>query len=142
MHNSQAGLESPFEIQAKYSAAMKISFSSICVGMRKSGVTNWVQINVNASSLHDMFQSGTYVESSLGRNAWKELAPGAQLQPNCNREGVNVRSDTNAFVFRIGILGNNENDCRTPDSEICLGGLYASCGARNDRTFMCYILVQ
>ena len=141
-HNSLAGLESPFEVQAKYPAAMNISFFSICVGMRKSGVTNWVRINVGASSMHDLFRSGTYVQSRLGRNAWTELASGGYLQPNCNREGVNVKFNSNALAFRIGILGNNENDCRTPDSEISLGGSHTSCGTRHDRTFMCYILIQ
>ena len=140
-YNVQDGLELPLENQAKYPAAIDANFSSICVGMKKSGVTKWLRIDITASSLHELFVQGTHIPTELGRTAWIELSQGAYLQNNCNREGINVKGDNNRLYFRIGILGNNENDCRTPDSLIGLGGNYA-CGSRTDREFICFILVQ
>ena len=43
------------------------------------------------------------------------------MQPNCNQEGFNSMNK-----IRIGILGNNENDCGTPDSFLGVGG-YSKC---------------
>lgn len=121
---------------------MSVSVSSLCIGMKKSGVTKWLRIDVTASSLHDMFVTGTYIPTNLGRMAWRELASEGFLQMKCNREGINVRRDENALRIRIGILGNNENDCQSTDSEIALGGSYTSCGTSRDKQLICYILIQ
>ena len=74
-----------------------------------------------------------------GSNAW--------LQSHCNREGFNVVSD-NGFAgkARIGILGNNENDCVTCDSRtgFGIGGQNndaTTCGNQGQTAFG-YILVQ
>ena len=47
----------------------------------------------------------------------------ASFQNNCNREGFNVESDSGSSwpKARIGILFNNEDDCRTCDSRIGFG---------------------
>ena len=121
---------------------MSVNISSLCIGMNNSGVTKWLRIDVTASSLHDMFAAGAYIPTELGRTAWKEFASGSYLQDNCNREGINVKRDGNKLRIRIGILGNNEDECRSPDSEIALGGTYTSCGTSVDRSLICYILIQ
>ena len=44
------------------------------------------------------------------------------MQPHCNREGFNALGDGNGYSkARIGILGNNEDDCVTSDSRIGFG---------------------
>ena len=54
---------------------------------------------------------------------WKKLAGSrAYLQRNCNKEGFNVVGIHSAWCkARIGILGNNENDCSNCDSRIGFG---------------------
>ena len=74
-----------------------------------------VVINHQARSLYSLIADGKYRATSLGRNTWKKLIGSrASLQPNCNKEGFNVVGIHKAWSkARIGILGNNENDCTT-----------------------------
>ena len=82
-----------------------------------------VVINHQARSLYSLIADGKYRATSLGRNTWKKLIGSrASLQPNCNKEGFNVISIYKAWSkARIGILGNNENDCGSCDSRIGFG---------------------
>ena len=50
----------------------------------------------------------------------KLIGSRASLQPNCNKEGFNTIC-ANTSKARIGILGNNENDCNSCDSRIGFG---------------------
>ena len=76
---------------------------------------------------------GSYVATSLGRTAWKDLVAGASLQPNCNAEGFNLVSGGDYQAVRLGILGNNENDCGTSDSRIGFGGQESALPPRRRR---------
>ena len=80
-------------------------------------------INRHANSLYALIADGQYRPTSLGRNTWKTLIGlRASLQTNCNKEGFNAAgSAKGSSKARIGILGNNENDCVTPDSRIGFG---------------------
>ena len=119
---------------------------------------NYIVINKQASSLHSLIADGQHRITSLGRDTWKSLI-GAQasLQPKCSKEGFNVLSgDIPHSKARIGILGNQEDNCDTCDSRIGFGtggkhddsntcGNKASHGADNgDKNIktMGYILVQ
>ena len=122
--------------------------------------TKFIVINKNASSLHSLIADGEYRSTSLGRDTWKLLiSPLGSLQENCNKEGFNARSteqynNKDMSKARIGILGNNENDCRQCDSRIGFGtgGLHddtntcgneATSSSANKRIkAMGYILVQ
>ncbi|MFM2152724.1 MAG: hypothetical protein RL199_1159, partial [Pseudomonadota bacterium] len=80
-------------------------------------------------TLKQIFSSGTYYPLSITRGDWKGLVPGSSLQPNCNMGGFNVdpaRNNAHAAV-RIGFLANEQNDCKTPDSFIGLGGYVTQC---------------
>ena len=61
----------------------------------------------------------------MGRNTWKTLISSqASLQLNCNKEGFNAACSYKGGptrAARIGILGNNENDCVTCNSRIGFG---------------------
>ncbi|PFX31818.1 uncharacterized protein LOC111321750 isoform X2 [Stylophora pistillata] len=119
-------------------------FSKICLGMKVSGQLKFTVINKQASSLHSLIADGHYRATSLGRNRWIALTGRAGsshgLQPNCNKEGFNA--PTTHRRARIGILGNNENDCRTCDSGIGIGVEGRVCGSVSSFGAMCYILVQ
>ena len=54
--------------------------------------------------------------TSFGRSKWLSLLSGSRLQPYCNQEGINLLG-----TVRIGIVGNNENDCGTPDTFLGVG---------------------
>ena len=96
-------------------------FNKICLGMRVGHQFTSVVINHQARSLFFMIADGKYRATSLGRNTWKKLIGSrASLQPNCNKEGFNAIC-ANTSKARIGILGNNENECNSCDSRIGFG---------------------
>ena len=74
----------------------------------------------HANSLYSLIADGIYRPTSLGRNTWKTLIgpKQASLQAHCSVEGFNAVTNIKA---RIGILGNNENDCKSCDSRIGFG---------------------
>ena len=133
-------------------------FNKICLGMKVDQQFKSVVINYQARSLYSLIADNIYRNTSLGRDTWKELiAFQASLQLNCNKEGFNVLiGSKQQSKARIGIVGNNENDCRSCDSRIGFGtgGDYDdsnTCG--NEATYnadngdqhikaMGYILVQ
>ncbi|KAL9953797.1 hypothetical protein ACROYT_G041263 [Oculina patagonica] len=98
-------------------------FSKICLGMKIGQQINFIVINKQANSLYSLIADGQYCATSLGRNTWKAMIGSqASLQPNCNKEGFNVVSTISAYSrARIGVLGNNENECKTCDSRIGFG---------------------
>ena len=101
-------------------------FNKICLGMKIGQQFKSVIINHQARSLYSLIADGKYRATSLGRNTWKKLIGSrASLQPNCNKEGFNVLSkNINTIIYsqvRIGILGNNENECNSCDSRIGFG---------------------
>jgi len=118
---------------------------------------NFIVINKHANSLYSLIADGIYHATSLGRSTWKTLIGSqASLQRNCNKEGFNAAGSVQGwFKARIGILGNNENNCVTPDSKIGFGtrGYHASNTCGNEAWWspdngnklinaMGYILVQ
>ena len=126
-------------------------------GMKIGEENNFVVINKQATSLFSMIADGQHRNTSLGRNRWKTLTGSlASLQPNSNMEGFNAGcTDRFHYKSRIGIFGNNEDDCKTCDSRIGFGtgwpdsaDLANACGNVNvygqERNIqaMGYILVQ
>ena len=113
--------------------------------MRRLGKRDisFVVIPQRADSLHSLIVDGNYRPTSLGRDKWVGLMRGFQnLQPNCKREGFNPSCTSHPRRVRIGILGNNEADCRSCDSLLGFGIDRArSCGDQSTST-MGYILVK
>jgi len=154
--NLEAG-KTGFDLQeTKLPTYWSTPFSKICLGMKIGQQNRFIAFNKTASSLYSLIADGKYRSTSLGRDTWKSLIGSqASLQTNCNREGFNVASDDRPKA-RIGILGNNENDCYTCDSRIGFGtggypdnatscgnsanGLYTAVAANINATG--YILVQ
>ena len=98
-------------------------FNKICLGMKIGQQFKSVVINHQARSLYSLIADGKYRASSLGRNTWKKLIGSrASLQPNCNKEGFNVLcTQSHHSKARIGIVGNEQNDCTSCDSRIGFG---------------------
>ena len=113
--------------ETKLSTYWNTPFSKICLGMKIGHQTKFVVLFKQARSLYSLISDGLYRPTSLGRNKWKSLiGSDASLQPNCNQEGFNTKwSFSNpAYALRaarIGILGNEQNDCITCDSRIGFG---------------------
>ena len=99
------------------------SFSKICLGMKIGNQTRFIVLSKRANSLYSLIADGNYRATSLRHNTWKSLiGSSASLQPNCNMEGFNCKSEIrNHGKARIGFLGNNEKDCVSSDSRIGFG---------------------
>ncbi|KAL9953771.1 hypothetical protein ACROYT_G041234 [Oculina patagonica] len=97
-------------------------FSKICLGMKIGHQMNFVVLDKQANSLYSLIADGQYRATSLGRNTWKTLI-GVQssLQSHCNKEGFNAVSESVYSKARIGILGNDQNDCKSCNSRIGFG---------------------
>ena len=111
---------------AKFEAFNKMRFTAICIGMKMKheAEANWLSFPISSSSLRGIFSSSTSIHLNLPLSKWYGLIPGPTtlLQPNCHRQGINIRKDyNNILISRIGIMGNNENECMSPDSAIGIG---------------------
>ena len=119
------GGETGFDTQeTKLPTYWNTSFTKICLGMKIGQQINFIVINKQANSLYSLIADGQYRATSLGRDTWKTLIGSqASLQFNCNKEGFNAVGVSVSYPnkARIGIFGNNENDCASPDSRIGFG---------------------
>ena len=98
-------------------------FTKICLGMKIGQQINFITINKKADSLHSLIADGKYRATTLGRDEWKSLiGTEGSLQRYCNKEGFNPSGAGDNAKARIGILGNNENNCITCDSFVGFGG--------------------
>ena len=108
--------------ETKLPSYWNTSFSKICLGMRINNQFRFIVIKRTATSLHSLIADGKYRNTSLGRDTWKSLIGSeASLQQKCNLEGFNAMSPNDHSKARIGILGNEQDDCGTCDSRIGLG---------------------
>ena len=100
-------------------------FTKLCLGMQAAGQeTNWITVSYQASSLYSLMSTNTYQSTKVGEGKWKSLLVESSLQKNCNREGFNVKpsgAENDAAVTRIGILGNDGNNCGSCNSRIGFG---------------------
>ena len=102
--------------------------------MKINNQINFIVINQQANSLYSLIADGQYRSTSLGRDKWKSLIGSeASLQHNCNKEGFNaVSGNPRLSKARIGILGNEHDDCFTCDSRIGFGT-----GGKHDNNNTC-----
>ncbi len=119
--------------QAKLASFSTLSFKELRVGMRKDGQTNWLVIKASApvANLLSLFVGDKPLSTGQGVFAWESLLEGASLQSNCLQEGINQVAG--GAKVRLGIFGNNENDCSSVDSWLGLGGT-DNCGSKGTPT--------
>ena len=115
-HGRNGGLDNR---EYKGSTFWRTLFKEICVGMKNEENLKAFSFSYPASSLYSLIADGEYRQTHLGRNKWKSLISGSSLQYNCNKEGLNVH---NVYTrVRLGLIANNEKDCKNPDTFIGLG---------------------
>jgi len=93
-------------------------------------VVEWAH-NKNRS-LKDLFSM--HAGSNVSPHTWRSFIPNAGWQHHCNRQGFNARAGGRSA--RFGIVMNQENDCRSPDSSIGLG-LSRGCAAGAEASCCC-----
>ncbi|XP_046864159.1 uncharacterized protein LOC124458109 [Xenia sp. Carnegie-2017] len=125
IENGKTGVDN---LETKIPTYWSTNINKICVGMRFKGETNFISIDFHANSLYDVIADGKYHQTNVSRNKWMSLITDSALQPNCNKEGFNVFDKINSHPrVRIGIIGNNEKNCRSSDSFIGFGCTYERC---------------
>lgn len=121
--------------EAKFAGFSSLPVTAVRIVMfdPTDAMTRSIVLNVSASSLRDLFATETYVATMAGRASWEALMASGSLQSNCNREGFNVQSVPAGMgsEVRIGILGNDQTDCSSPNSRIGVGGAGATGSACN-----------
>ena len=115
------GLEGLTEKPTKLASYWNTPFENLCLGMKVKNVTKWIEVHHRAMSLYDVVANGMFKQTKAGKNTWKSLIGHSYMQENCNKEGFNFNKVYKlAYVkVRIGLVGNNEYDCNTPNS--CIG---------------------
>ena len=108
--------------------------------MKVNGVTKWIVINYQASSLFNVIADGDFKNTSVRKNEWLSLMDGPVLQPGCNQEGFNLESaglagysDGGYIRVRIGIIANNDDGCNGCDTCIGFGTSAYGCNNENIR---------
>jgi hypothetical protein len=115
MFRESAGKTGLDNQETKMPSYWGMPFQSLCVGLKVGNNLNWALIPYKASSLYDVIADNSYRNFSIGRDTWLSLIGGSSFQDNCNAEGFNGNRT------RIGINGNQEEDCLTADSMVGFG---------------------
>ena len=118
--------------QAKLAPFWTMPVKKVLLSMKVGSTYRWLVVPKTASSLRAIFATNKPHKTSLGRSAWKSLISNSSLQLRCNAEGFNI-GDSGAQV-RIGIIGNNENNCSSPDSRLGFGGRGNRCAQDYNNT--------
>ena len=100
-----------------------------------------MMLDYDASSLYSVIADGQYRGTSAGRATWLSLISGSSLQTNCNCEGFNMnftQIDLSVHVYlRFGLVGNNQNNCISPNSWIGFGAKKVNNKYDNERNQAC-----
>ncbi|XP_028403323.1 uncharacterized skeletal organic matrix protein 5-like [Dendronephthya gigantea] len=140
-YNVEGGLKGLTEDQTKLASYWNIPFKKICLGMEVDDEERWTVLNYTAISLYDVIVDGSFKSTKAGRKAWESLIFGSALQKNCNQEGFNIKIEKyygNASTnVRIGLVANNQNDCKTCNSCIGFGTFMRGCYEDSPRNTSC-----
>lgn len=97
---------------AKFSTFNSVSGTSL-MGI-KTSTSGTATVTWTGAKTMFTLMNGTSNSSTVGRTAWNNLFGTNAILPNCNIEGTNINVAGFAGA-RFGLLGNNENDCASPD---------------------------
>ncbi len=120
--------------QAVLASYWTVPFTQVRVGLRTKGVLRMATLDHAAPSLHAVLAPGKPVATKLGLAGWKGLIIGSSLQMACHMEGFNIAPNPGGGRVRLGIIGNNENNCASPDSWLGIGGNQNQCGQKAANT--------
>lgn len=130
----------PSTVEAKLPAFLSLDVQELRVVMITGAETRSLVTRMNEEGPRPL--RGWLSMAGKGTNSraadWISLVPGAELQPNCNRNGLNVLHNNGCCAkVRIGIVTNNEGNCDTPDSALGVGltqVFYGCAGLPNSAT--------
>ena len=154
VYNVEDGLKSFYQNEAKFSAFNELSFDDVCIGIKVSADVNWLRLpGISKTSLRSIFNAGTELPTSSGRDAWKGLITSSSLQLKCNKEGFNMKDgDSPSLLLRLGYVANEQDNCNSCDSFIGIGARWqVSCGniaasspdnGNRNTPATCYLLVK
>ena len=113
--------------ETKLATFWNTPFKELCVGMKIEKFLKFIPIPYSAKSLYEIIAHGNHRATNISRDTWKSLYFDSSLQEKCGKEGFNVAAErSGAAGVRLGILGNNEEDCISADSFLGFGGVEAS----------------
>ena len=120
--------------EAKLDSYWSVAISELSVHMATGNIDKSLVFILKGTSLFHLIKDDKLVTPELPISAWGILLTGAQLQSGCMTHGLNVapgksaQSLYNYARVRIGVVGNSEGDCFSPDSRLGLGGAGGTCG--------------
>lgn len=114
---------------ARHPGYASLPVQQLRVGMAVAGVTRTLVIDAAGPNLWSML-NGKPIDTKADLLQWEALLPKGSLQAHCHAQGLAVTSANGAKV-RIGILGNNEQDCGSVDSWLGLGATAVVCGQKS-----------
>jgi len=120
--------------ETKSRAFSELAFSELRLGMQVGDEEpRWLVVAHEAPSLRERLAGGRHTSTAVGRDGWRTLLAESSLQPHCNQEGFNAGLPGHFARVRIGVVGNNERNCGSPDSRLGFGGAGTACSqdARN-----------
>jgi hypothetical protein len=119
----------PSQENARHAGYASLAVQQVRVGMVVGGVTRTLVIDAAGPNLWSML-NGKPIVTKADLLQWEALLPKGSLQAHCHAQGLAVNSANGAKV-RIGILGNNEQDCGSVDSWLGLGATAVVCGQKS-----------
>lgn len=108
-------------VEAKLRAYVNVGFTQMRVVLMTAAEARAIVLDVGAPSCVTLF-GGSYRQTKLPRDSWLAMVPDVSLQDNCGQQGINVAPQSDQVRVRIGIVGNNENNCNSTNSRIGVGG--------------------
>ncbi len=110
-------------VEAKLRGYDSVPLDALRLGMRVGGNINWIVASLDGGPRTMMdLMTQPMVASNAGAAAWQSLVPDVVIQPGCSQEGLRCPFGTDCCArVRIGIVGNNESNCSSPDSFIGFG---------------------
>ncbi|CAB4018827.1 Hypothetical predicted protein [Paramuricea clavata] len=123
------------DVETKLPTYWSTSFQELCIGMKVGNDLRFLTIPYANESLHSVIADGKFHRTFVGREKWKSLLADASLQRQCNKEGFNnYKPLSQSTGVRIGILGNEQNDCNSPDSFLGIGAKHQAYGCPVDNS--------
>lgn len=121
---------------AKLASFNTVPFDQVRLDMADGATPRGLSFSVGAqTSARDLFAGGNIdLSKNHSRAEWLGLLDTPHVQGYCNAAGVNL---TSAYAHtRLGLVGNNENDCSSPESYIGIGNngiITNACGANTQQ---------
>ncbi len=117
----------PSKISARLKGYATIPVKDVRLVFEVDGVPRSLVIagGAKGSTLQQLL-NGPKVSTSLSVLDWEGLLPKGTLQGNCLEQGFQV--EASGVKLRLGIFGNNENDCSSVDSWLGIGSSGGPCG--------------